>query len=73
MQTAPNCYKCIYFKITHHPKTPRACTWFGFSTPELPSVSLFLSTGQHCPCFEPRADVERPAPPQSGPQDGWIA
>lgn len=73
MKTAPNCFKCRYFNITHQPRTPRGCSWFGIRSQELPSLAVFFATGQHCPKFTPKDEEAGVAPAQSGPGLGWIA
>ncbi|HEY4002251.1 MAG TPA: uracil-DNA glycosylase [Candidatus Xenobia bacterium] len=54
MQTAPNCYECVSFEITHQPHAPRACRRLGIKCRDLPSLSLFYATGKHCPFFTPK-------------------
>ncbi|HOX32592.1 MAG TPA: hypothetical protein PLB91_09680 [Spirochaetales bacterium] len=51
-ETAPNCLKCLHFRITWEPATPRACLVFGIKGPRLPSLEVFAATGRHCPSFE---------------------
>jgi hypothetical protein len=51
---APDCFKCVYFKITWEPAFPRSCAVFGIKCRSLPSAEVFLSTGAHCPAFYPR-------------------
>jgi hypothetical protein len=47
----PDCFKCIYFKLTWEPKFPKACRLFGIKTANMPSVVVFNSTGEHCNGF----------------------
>lgn len=49
---APNCLKCIHFKVSWDPAFPRICLVFGFKTRNLPSIEVFRATGAHCPVFQ---------------------
>jgi len=49
---APNCLKCLHFKITWEPAFPRSCLVFGIKSRNLPSLEVFAATGTHCPSFE---------------------
>jgi len=49
---APNCLKCIHFRITWEPNHPRACVLYGVKGPDLPSREVFAATGRHCFSFE---------------------
>jgi hypothetical protein len=49
---APNCLKCLYFRVTWDPAFPRSCLVFGIKCRNLPSLEVFASTGRHCPAFE---------------------
>ncbi len=51
-ERAPDCLKCIYFKVTWEAAFPRACTVFGVKSKRMPSVVVFESTGRHCPAFK---------------------
>jgi hypothetical protein len=48
---APNCLKCLHFRVTWDPNFPRACDVFGIKTRNLPSVEVFAATGRQCPSF----------------------
>lgn len=48
---APNCLKCVHFKVTWNPQFPRACGLFGFKCRDLPSLEVLRSTGVPCPSF----------------------
>lgn len=48
---APDCLKCVYFKVTWEPAFPRSCTVFGIKSRNIPSVEVFRATGAHCPSF----------------------
>ncbi|MDA8426435.1 MAG: hypothetical protein M0Z80_09890 [Treponema sp.] len=48
---APNCLKCLYFRVTWDPAFPRSCLVFGIKCRNLPSLEVFASTGHHCPSF----------------------
>ena len=49
---APNCLKCLHFRITWEPDFPRSCLVFGIKGKNLPSVEVFAATGSHCPSFQ---------------------
>ncbi|AEJ20663.1 hypothetical protein Spica_2562 [Gracilinema caldarium DSM 7334] len=48
---APDCLKCVYFRVSWDPAFPRLCTVFGIKTKHLPSIEVFQATGHHCPSF----------------------
>ncbi|GHU63221.1 hypothetical protein FACS189445_6460 [Spirochaetia bacterium] len=48
---APDCLKCVHFKVTWEPAFPRSCEVFGIKSRNLPSIEVFRATGQHCPSF----------------------
>ncbi|HCM27847.1 MAG: hypothetical protein A2Z99_00015 [Treponema sp. GWB1_62_6] len=49
---APDCLKCVHFKVTWDPAFPRSCGVFGIKSAHLPSVEVFRATGLHCPSFQ---------------------
>jgi hypothetical protein len=49
---APNCLKCLHFRVTWDPAFPRSCEVFGVKSQRLPSIEVFYATGRHCPSFE---------------------
>jgi len=51
---APDCFRCVHFKVTWEPAFPRACLLFGLKCRNLPSMEIFLSTGKHCFAFKAR-------------------
>jgi hypothetical protein len=51
-ERAPNCLKCLHFRITWEPAFPRSCLVFGIKSKNLPSIEVFAATGTHCPSFE---------------------
>ncbi|HET7838876.1 MAG TPA: hypothetical protein VFL04_03890 [Rectinemataceae bacterium] len=55
---APNCLKCVHFRITWEPAFPRSCLVFGIKSRNLPSVEVFAATGRHCPSFELKAGLK---------------
>ena len=46
-----NCFQCVYFHITWDPKFPKACKFFGFKSANMPSATVFQSTGDDCAAF----------------------
>ncbi|MCL2007548.1 MAG: hypothetical protein FWG77_05625 [Treponema sp.] len=57
---APDCFRCIHFKITWEASFPRACVLFGIKCRNLPSMEVFLSTGKHCFSFINKVEHEEP-------------
>ncbi|GHV42503.1 hypothetical protein AGMMS50268_15900 [Spirochaetia bacterium] len=55
---APDCIKCIHFKITWETSFPRSCALFGIKCRNLPSVEVFRATGQHCPSFQQKESIK---------------
>jgi hypothetical protein len=49
---APDCLKCIHFRVTWDPSFPRSCLLFGIKSQRLPSHEVFSATGRHCFSFE---------------------
>ena len=48
---APNCLKCVYFKVTWDNNFPRSCEAFGIKCVNLPSAEVYRAQGEHCPSF----------------------
>ena len=48
---APNCLKCVFFKITWDSTFPRSCEIFSIKCSNLPSYEVFRATGANCPSF----------------------
>jgi len=55
---APNCLKCLHFRITWEPAFPRSCLVFGIKSRNLPSIEVFGATGKHCPSFEQKTGLK---------------
>jgi hypothetical protein len=55
---APNCLKCVYFKVSWDPVHPRSCGVFGIKCRNLPSVEVYRATGTHCPAFQLKEGVK---------------
>lgn len=49
---APDCLKCLHFKVSWDPAFPRSCLVFGVKSAFLPSREVYAATGKHCPAFE---------------------
>lgn len=49
---APDCLKCLHFRVTWDPVFPRSCELFGIKCARLPSLEVLAATGRHCPSFE---------------------
>ena len=47
-----NCLRCAHFYITWQPKYPKACKVFGFKSANMPSVTVYESTGAQCLAFK---------------------
>ncbi|MCP5514668.1 MAG: hypothetical protein H7A26_04300 [Spirochaetales bacterium] len=50
--TPPDCFKCVYFKVTWDERFPRACSVFNIKSRELPSLAVLRNTGRNCPAFK---------------------
>ncbi len=57
-ERAPDCLKCIHFRITWDPAFPRSCEVFGIKSRRLPSLEVFSATGRHCPVFEQKTGLK---------------
>ena len=57
-ERAPNCLKCVHFRVSWDPAFPRSCTIFGIKSRNFPSMEVFLATGHHCPSFELKAGLK---------------
>jgi hypothetical protein len=55
---APDCIKCVHFKITWEQAFPRSCVLFGIKCRNLPSIEVFRATGQHCPAFQQKEGIK---------------
>jgi hypothetical protein len=55
---APDCLKCVHFKVTWDPAFPRSCTIFCIKSRNIPSVEVFRATAQHCPSFRLKAGFQ---------------
>lgn len=49
---APDCLRCLHFRVTWDPALPRSCDVFGIKSRRLPSLEVFAATGLHCPSFQ---------------------
>ena len=50
----PDCWKCIYFKISWDPSKPYACQMMGFKSRMIPSLEVRLADGNDCRGFSPK-------------------
>jgi hypothetical protein len=46
-----NCMRCKYYYITYDARMPYGCKLFGFKGRQLPSVSVYQSSGKPCQGF----------------------
>jgi len=53
-----DCFQCKYFAFTWEAKTPRACKFFGFKSAEMPSVTVYKTSGTVCDNFI-RKDIKK--------------
>ncbi|MGB2313901.1 MAG: hypothetical protein ACPH3I_01895 [Porticoccaceae bacterium] len=53
-KTAPDCWRCIHFNITHDPKRPYGCRAMGFKSKMLPSMEVIRVHGDPCLSFSPK-------------------
>jgi len=49
---APDCLKCLHFRVTWDSRFPRSCEVFQIKSLDLPSRVVYQATGWHCPSFE---------------------
>ena len=56
-KTAPNCWACVHFKITHDRRRPYGCNAMGFKSKALPSVEVIRAHGEHCLSFYPKPNL----------------
>lgn len=54
MERRVDCSKCQFYYVTWDPRFPKGCKAFGFKTREIPSLSVFRSSGQPCLRFIPK-------------------
>ncbi len=47
-----NCFKCKFFYITWDKQHPNGCKAMGFKTRQLPSSTVFQSSGKPCEMFK---------------------
>ena len=47
-----NCIKCKHFFVTYEPQRPYGCKIYGFKGPQMPSLTVFQSSGMQCQLFE---------------------
>jgi hypothetical protein len=50
----PDCWKCVYFKISWDPSKPYACQMMGFKSRMIPSLEVRLADGHDCRGFTPK-------------------
>jgi len=53
-----NCFECEYLFITHDKNRRYGCNKFGFKGPNLPSNTVFASTGTKCAYFKLKKRLE---------------
>lgn len=54
-----NCLQCAYFALTWEPKHPRLCKLYGFKTNDMPSNTVYKSSGSPCDGFVPKKDLKK--------------
>ena len=47
-----NCRRCEYYFVTWKPKHPHGCKAYGFKSPQIPSLTVFQSSGSECTMFK---------------------
>ena len=62
--TRVNCFACVSFFVTYEPNFPYGCRAMGFKSREMPSLSVYASSGMACQMFSPRKKTD-PGVPQS--------
>ncbi|HBO14933.1 MAG TPA: uracil-DNA glycosylase [Porticoccaceae bacterium] len=53
-KSGPDCWACVYFKITHDRHRPYGCDAMGFKSKALPSIEVIKAHGEHCLSFFPK-------------------
>lgn len=53
-----NCFKCNFFYITWDVHYPHGCKAMGFKTKQLPSVTVYQSSGKPCQLFSEKKDIK---------------
>jgi len=51
-RTHVNCFQCAHYAVSWDPRFPRACRFFGFKTQDMPSTTVYQSSGSQCIAFE---------------------
>ncbi len=64
----PDCWKCVYFKISWDPSKPYACQMMGFKSRMIPSLEVRLADGNDCRGFTPK-----PPKPNASASGGAVA
>jgi len=59
-RSRPDCWKCVYFKISWDPSKPYACQMMGFKSRMLPSYEVKLADGNECRGFTPK-EIKQPS------------
>jgi hypothetical protein len=54
-----DCLQCAHFAVTWDPQFPRSCKLFEFKTRELPSATVFKSSGEVCVGFERKGEKKK--------------
>lgn len=70
--SAPNCFQCLYYKVSGNPRLPHVCTLYGLHTIRRPSFEIRSALAQDCSHFEHKP---LPQPPEENKPEGpgWIA
>ena len=59
-ETIPDCFRCLYFRVTWDKRYPRACRVFNIKSRVLPSLVVLRNTGHNCPAFREREEKADP-------------
>lgn len=54
-----NCLQCVYFSVTWDPKFPRSCRLYGFKSSDMPSKTVYKSSGSVCDGFVQKKDAKQ--------------
>ena len=58
------CIACRHYFVTWDPSAPYGCRAMGFKGPQIPSVTVFQSSGMECQLFDPKKKNKREGPAQ---------
>ncbi|MDR2964669.1 MAG: hypothetical protein LBU88_02720 [Treponema sp.] len=58
-EKAPNCLKCVHFKVSWDYMFPNACLLFSIKCNGLPSKEVYRVNNAHCPSFTEKERLKK--------------